>query len=278
MSSHWFEALADHAGAAYLRYSFTKGTSQEASFLVAALGLSPGMRVLDVGCGPGRHAHALAEQGMTVVGVDISARFVALAAEASVAGAAFVRGDARRLPVAAGSFDAAISLCQGGFGLLGDDDGVVLEEIMGALRPGGVAAVSAFSAYFQVRWLEETDTFSAETGVNHERTEGEERGGRGGRVRSVDDLLHAAGAPPAGRARPAPRSRTCGQWHPGTTRPRPPDLAHPEWLMLAAPTDALGGEPLLDRLDLGVHTPLQPRAMRSFSTAVGSVTRRVGVP
>ena len=27
---HWFEALADHVGAAYLRYSFTKGTEQEA--------------------------------------------------------------------------------------------------------------------------------------------------------------------------------------------------------------------------------------------------------
>ena len=40
------------------------------------------MRVLDVGCGPGRHAHALAAQGIEVVGVDISQRFVDLAAEA----------------------------------------------------------------------------------------------------------------------------------------------------------------------------------------------------
>jgi len=31
---HWFEAIADHAGAAYLRYSFTKGTEQEVDFLV----------------------------------------------------------------------------------------------------------------------------------------------------------------------------------------------------------------------------------------------------
>ena len=38
---HWFEDLADHLGGAYLRYSFTKGTEQEVSFLVEALGLEP---------------------------------------------------------------------------------------------------------------------------------------------------------------------------------------------------------------------------------------------
>jgi hypothetical protein len=40
-----------------------------------------------------------------------------------------------------------------------------------ALRPGGRAAVSAFSAYFQVRFEEDHDHFDAEAGVNHERTE-----------------------------------------------------------------------------------------------------------
>ncbi len=173
---HWFEPLADHLGDAYLRYSFTKGTRQEVGFLVDALALGPGMRVLDVGCGPGRHAHALAEQGIEVVGVDISQRFVDLAARDSPPGASFVRADARALAFDA-EFDAAISLCQGAFGLSGgpaaplDGDREVLAGIARALRPGGVAAVSAFSAYFQVRWLEDADTFDAETGVNHEVTE-----------------------------------------------------------------------------------------------------------
>ena len=47
----------------------------------------------------------------------------------------------------------------------------MLAGIARALRPGGSAAVSAFSAYFQVRWLEDTDSFDAAAGVNHERTE-----------------------------------------------------------------------------------------------------------
>ncbi|MGE3622005.1 MAG: class I SAM-dependent methyltransferase [Acidimicrobiia bacterium] len=174
-AGHWFEPLAERLGAAYLRYSFTKGTEQEVSFLVDELGLRPGMRILDVGCGPGRHAHALARRGFEVVGVDISQRFVDLASAAAPEGATFVRADARDLAFST-EFDAAVSLCQGAFGLAGgpgsrlDADADVLAGIARALRPGGRAAVSAFSAYFQVRWLEEQDTFDAEAGVNHERT------------------------------------------------------------------------------------------------------------
>jgi SAM-dependent methyltransferase len=175
---HWFEDLADHLGAAYLRYSFTKGTEQEVAFLVEALGLEPGMRVLDVGCGPGRHAHALGRRGIAVHGVDISRRFVDLARIDAPEGVTFERADARALAFDA-EFDAAISLCQGAFGLADgggeaaalDPDGVVLDGIARALRPGGRVALSAFSAYFQVRHLEEVGSdFDALRGVNHERT------------------------------------------------------------------------------------------------------------
>ena len=172
---HWFEAVADHLGAAYLRYSFTMGTDQEVAFLVEHLGLEPGMRVLDVGCGPGRHAHALAALGIEVVGVDISQAFVDLANASAPPGATFHRADARALAFD-GEFDAAISLCQGAFGLTGgpgaplDGDGAVLGGMARAVRSGGLVAVSAFSSYFMLRFLEDHDTFDADAGVNHERT------------------------------------------------------------------------------------------------------------
>jgi SAM-dependent methyltransferase len=167
---HWFEEIADHAGAAYLRYSFTKGTEQEVGFLVDVLGLEPGMRVLDVGCGPGRHAHAFARRGVEVHGIDISQRFVDLATETAPSGATFERLDARRLAFD-GEFDVAMSLCQGAFGLLGGtDDGDVLAGMRRAVKPGRRVVVSAFSAYFQLRWLEEQDSFDAARGVNVEQT------------------------------------------------------------------------------------------------------------
>lgn len=182
---HWFEDVADHLGPAYLRYSFTMGTRQEVDFLVEQLQLQPGMRVLDVGCGPGRHSLEFARRGIRSLGLDISQTFVDLASEhAETEGLGdlveFRRVDARSFDLESVA-DAAISLCQGAFGLGGppcaDDpqnlvpDTSVLANIARALRPEGRVAVSAFSAYFQVKWLEEQDSFDAATAVNHETTE-----------------------------------------------------------------------------------------------------------
>lgn len=169
--SHWFEPIAEHLGDAYLRYSFTKGTPQEVEYLVAELGLRSGQRVLDVGCGPGRHASELARRGILVHGVDISARFIELARRDGPVGATFERLDARELPFEQ-EFDAVICLCQGAFGLMvdeGDDDAVVA-GIARALVPGGLLALSAFNAYFAVKYHVDA-TFDAATGVTHERTE-----------------------------------------------------------------------------------------------------------
>jgi len=227
-----FEALAAHTREAYLRYSFTRGTEQEVAFLVDALALRPGMRALDVGCGPGRHAHALCRLGVEVVGVDIAAAFLATAATAGPG--AFVRADARRLPFAPRRFDAAISLCQGGFGLLGGyEDGLVLEEMAALVRPGGRVAVSAFSAYFAVRHLEPGDTFDAAAGVNHERTEVRDPTG----AAAGFDLWTTCFTPRELRlmARAANLTVT-GLWSvaPGAYRMQPPGLEHPEFLLTAA--------------------------------------------
>ena len=237
--SHWFEGVADHLGDAYLRYSFTCGTVSEVAALVDVLDLVPGDRVLDVGCGPGRHSHELARRGHEVVGLDVSETFIALARRDAPRGATFVHGDARTMSFDS-EFDAAISLCQGAFGLAGgpgsdtavlDPDGAVLDRIVAAVRPGGGVALSAFSAYFQVRFLGEDDDFDVGAGVNRENTVLRDTNG----VELASELWTTCFTPRelrlladrAGLVIDEIRSVTPGDY----TRRRP-DLDHPEFLVV----------------------------------------------
>jgi SAM-dependent methyltransferase len=162
--------VAERLGRSYLRYSFTKGSDQEVGFLLELLKLSPGARVLDVGCGPGRHAVRLAQAGLSVTGVDVSRRFLELAAEdARAAGVrpAFFEVDARQMPFD-DEFDAVISLCQGGFGLMGGDDSLVLKRMMEALKPAGRLVMTAFSALFEASHARPEANFDVDAGVVHE--------------------------------------------------------------------------------------------------------------
>jgi SAM-dependent methyltransferase len=229
---HWFDAVADFLGPAYLRNAFTKGTDQEVEFLVDALELTPGMRVLDVGCGPGRHARALAERGIEVVGVDISPRFIELAADGAPPNASFVVGDARRLPYDR-EFDVVISLCQGGFGLVRGDDASVLDGMVRAVKPGtGRLALTAFSAYFAVRYLEDTDAFDAATGLNVEQTTLKNSDGD----EIPFELDTTCFTPRELRllcARAGLEVEHLWSTTPGRYAADPPDLDHPEFLVVA---------------------------------------------
>jgi SAM-dependent methyltransferase len=114
------------------------------------LGLRPGARVLDLGCGAGRHAFECYRRGARVVAVDMKAdevaevntMFAAMAEAGEVApgGTAIaVRGDARRLPFPDGAFDLVI---------ISEvlehvpDDREVITELTRVLRPNGTVAVT----------------------------------------------------------------------------------------------------------------------------------------
>jgi SAM-dependent methyltransferase len=112
------------------------------SWLRQKLDLQPGMRILDMTCGPGFYAIDLAKLGCSVVGVDFSPAAIAYArqlAEAEgVAGrCTFVEQDVLQMDYDGQGFDAALFI----YGQLAvfprDQAQTLLEKVACALRPGG---------------------------------------------------------------------------------------------------------------------------------------------
>jgi len=116
-------------------------TAQEIDELTGLLELQPPLKILDLGCGQGRHSIELARRGYEVTGVDLSQYLLDVAAErARSAGVAvrWLQGDMRKPPVKIGDFDLALSLFTS-FGYFDDesDNEAVLRASAQALRPGG---------------------------------------------------------------------------------------------------------------------------------------------
>ena len=148
----WYEELFSNYARKYDAESFVQGTAGECDFIEAEIDADKSFRILDVGCGTGRHAIELARRGYAVVGVDLSESQLARAREkAAAAGVAadFRRADARQLPFRA-EFDLAIMLCEGAFPLMDTDEMnfQILQGVGRALRPGGKLVQTTLNGLF----------------------------------------------------------------------------------------------------------------------------------
>jgi ubiquinone/menaquinone biosynthesis C-methylase UbiE len=118
--------------------------------------LPPGGRVLELGCGNGRVALALAARGFAVEGIDISPAMIDEArAAATAAGvdASFRVGDAVELPQDEGGLDAVVFACNGIGHLTREGKVACLSEMRRVLRPGGIALLSLRTPYALNRML-----------------------------------------------------------------------------------------------------------------------------
>ena len=141
---HWWRTLFDEV---YLQTDARsvldrEATRREVDALIRALTLKPREAVLDLCGGHGRHALELARRGYGPVTVlDYSRHLVSLGlAQAREEGlaVAFVRADARRVPLAPGSFQAVALLANSfGYGAALQDDLAILQESCRLLRDDG---------------------------------------------------------------------------------------------------------------------------------------------
>lgn len=139
--SEWWKTIFDERYLkTYVDATPPKATAQQVPFLLKALHLEKGAKILDLACGYGRHAIPLAKRGYQVTGLDFSRHFIELArSEAAKQGlkSSFLHGDMRKFSFQ-GEFDAIINIFSA-FGYFEgeSDDALVLRNISRALKSKG---------------------------------------------------------------------------------------------------------------------------------------------
>ena len=119
----WYESLFENYARKYDKEPFVQGTAGECDFIEQEINHDKSLKIIDIGCGTGRHAIELTKRGYRVSGVDLSENQIKRAREKAKEARVtidFQTQDARNLPFD-NEFDLAIMLCEGGFSLMETD-------------------------------------------------------------------------------------------------------------------------------------------------------------
>lgn len=151
VSAGWTKKFFNNSFYNPVSYQAKKAAKKEAAFLYKALGLKKGNTILDLCCGPGRHALEFAQMGLEITGYDFSQEYLAEA----VASAAkqklnieFEKGDMRKLKYAQ-QFDAAINLFNSfGYFINAHDDLKTICGISRALKNKGKLAIDIINGTY----------------------------------------------------------------------------------------------------------------------------------
>lgn len=148
----WYESLYENYARKYDKEPFVQGTVGECDFIEEEIARDKSLKIIDIGCGTGRHAIELTKRGYNVTGVDLSEDQIKRAREkAKEAGVTidFQIQDARNLSFDS-EFDLAIMLCEGGFSLMETDEMnfEILKEATKALKSKGKLIFTALNGLF----------------------------------------------------------------------------------------------------------------------------------
>lgn len=147
MKKEWFNAWFDSP---YYHILYKNHDEQEAGRalekMVIALKLSPGARILDLGCGKGRHSRFLAEKGFDVTGVDISESSIQYARQFEAENLSFFLHDMRK-SFRIGYFDAIMNMFTS-FGYFKDDTDhfKTIQNAALGLRKDGLLLIDFFNS------------------------------------------------------------------------------------------------------------------------------------
>ncbi|OGU56179.1 MAG: SAM-dependent methyltransferase [Ignavibacteria bacterium GWF2_33_9] len=152
MMKQWYEILFENYAEKYDNEVFTQGTMGECDFLEREFNFDKSMKILDIGCGTGRHSIELTKRGYNITGIDLSESQLARAREKAKAENLeinFLQGDARNLPFDS-EYDGAIMLCEGGFSLMETDEMnfEILKSAAKSLKKGSKFIFTTLNALF----------------------------------------------------------------------------------------------------------------------------------
>jgi 2-polyprenyl-3-methyl-5-hydroxy-6-metoxy-1,4-benzoquinol methylase len=148
----WYEALFENYGQQYDSENFTQGTIGECDFIETELKYDKSLKVLDVGCGTGRHSIELTRRGYSVTGIDLSETQLKRAKEKAESNNLKIdlqKQDARYLTFN-NEFDIAIMLCEGGFPLMETDEMnfEILKSVTKSLNTQGKFMLTTLNGLF----------------------------------------------------------------------------------------------------------------------------------
>lgn len=121
---------------------FSRFMEKDAEKFFKRLGVKPGSRLLDVGCGAGQLSLIAARSGAIVTGCDIATNWLENARSRAASEGleiSFEEGDAESLPYDAHQFDVVASLVGAMFAARPD---LVAAELTRVCRPGGMIAMA----------------------------------------------------------------------------------------------------------------------------------------